>query len=120
MNDGDFSEYLRRYVRRHPTRGYGGMFIEWAMTDMKPYGCPSYLSHPDHQRILRHRRRRALRREGDSVISGNGVWICLPAIGKAWRGRKCRPVHVDPGGVLITTHKKPQPEPCGVQAASRS
>ncbi len=38
MNDGDFSEYLRRYVRRHPTRGYGGMFIEWAMTDMGPYG----------------------------------------------------------------------------------
>ncbi len=38
VNHGDFAEYLRRYVRVHPTRGYGTMFLEWAMTDMGPYG----------------------------------------------------------------------------------
>jgi ADP-ribosylglycohydrolase len=30
MSDGDFAEFLRRYVRNHPYRGYGGMFREWA------------------------------------------------------------------------------------------
>lgn len=37
MNDGDFAEYLRRYVRNHPSRGYGGMFRQWAMSDMSAY-----------------------------------------------------------------------------------
>ncbi len=37
MNDGDFADYLRQYVRRHPYRGYGGMFRQWANSDMGPY-----------------------------------------------------------------------------------
>ena len=35
----DFAGYLRAYVRRHPSRGYGGMFRRWALTpDMPAYG----------------------------------------------------------------------------------
>lgn len=37
INDSDFADYLRQYVRRHPYRGYGGMFQEWASTDIGPY-----------------------------------------------------------------------------------
>ena len=37
MADGDFDEYLRRYVQKHPNRGYGGMFRRWAMSDSGPY-----------------------------------------------------------------------------------
>ena len=37
INDGDFADYLRHYVRRHPYRGYGGMFRQWASSDMGPY-----------------------------------------------------------------------------------
>ncbi|MDJ0951001.1 MAG: ADP-ribosylglycohydrolase family protein [Alphaproteobacteria bacterium] len=37
MQDGDFADHLRRYVRRHPDRGYGAMFFEWAHTDRGPY-----------------------------------------------------------------------------------
>lgn len=34
-----FAETLRAWVRRHPGRGYGGMFLRWAMTPgMGPYG----------------------------------------------------------------------------------
>ena len=50
------------------------------MTDSP--GCPSFLSHPGHQRIFRRWRRRVFHRVGGKVFSGNGVWICLPAIGK--------------------------------------
>lgn len=37
MHDGDFASYLRAYVRRHPHRGYGGMFRQWAFSDTGPY-----------------------------------------------------------------------------------
>ena len=37
MNDGDFADYLRNYVGRYPYRGYGGMFRQWAFSDMGPY-----------------------------------------------------------------------------------
>ncbi len=37
INDGDFGAYLRQYVRDHPHRGYGGMFREWAFSNMGPY-----------------------------------------------------------------------------------
>lgn len=37
MNDGDFAVYLRNYVGRYPHRGYGGMFRQWAFSDMGPY-----------------------------------------------------------------------------------
>ena len=46
--------------------------------------CPSYLSHPGHQRILRRRWRRAFQHQGGKVFSENGVWICLPAVGKVF------------------------------------
>ncbi len=36
-NEGDFADYLRRYVRRHPHRGYGGMFRQWASSETGPY-----------------------------------------------------------------------------------
>jgi ADP-ribosylglycohydrolase len=35
----DFAASLRAFVRRHPRRGYGGLFLEWALTDDAPaYG----------------------------------------------------------------------------------
>jgi ADP-ribosylglycohydrolase len=34
-----FAEMLRAWVRRYPNRGYGGMFLRWALTPgMGPYG----------------------------------------------------------------------------------
>lgn len=38
LSGGDFAAYLRDYVRRYPDRGYGGMFLRWALTDMPAYG----------------------------------------------------------------------------------
>lgn len=39
MNDGNFAEYLGNYALRHPSRGYGGMFLQWAKQwERKPYG----------------------------------------------------------------------------------
>lgn len=35
---GDFDGHLRRYVRRHPRRGYGKMFRDWAFSEIGPYG----------------------------------------------------------------------------------
>jgi ADP-ribosylglycohydrolase len=37
ISGGDFADYFRRYVRRHPHRGYGGMFRKWAGSNMGPY-----------------------------------------------------------------------------------
>lgn len=35
----DFAASLRAFVRRHPDRGYGGMFLAWAFSDEAPaYG----------------------------------------------------------------------------------
>lgn len=31
LEDRDFAKHLRRFVRRHPDRGYGGMFRQWAL-----------------------------------------------------------------------------------------
>jgi ADP-ribosylglycohydrolase len=39
MGQRDFAASLRSFVRRHPHRGYGGMFRDWALADdMGPYG----------------------------------------------------------------------------------
>lgn len=39
LGDGDFGGSLRRFIRRHPDRGYGGMFLDWALSDDMPaYG----------------------------------------------------------------------------------
>ncbi len=39
MGARDFAASLRAFVRRHPNRGYGGMFLDWALTDDAPaYG----------------------------------------------------------------------------------
>ncbi len=39
MEDADFAAMLRDHVRRHPRRGYGGMFLNWALADDAPaYG----------------------------------------------------------------------------------
>lgn len=39
MRGADFAATLRRFVRRHPDRGYGGMFLDWALSDDAPaYG----------------------------------------------------------------------------------
>jgi ADP-ribosyl-[dinitrogen reductase] hydrolase len=32
----DFAGTLRAFVRRHPNRGYGGMFLDWAFSDDAP------------------------------------------------------------------------------------
>jgi ADP-ribosyl-[dinitrogen reductase] hydrolase len=35
----DFAATFREFVRRHPDRGYGGMFLDWAFSDNAPaYG----------------------------------------------------------------------------------
>src|SRR5215813_2766560 len=36
LGDRDFAASLRSFVRRHPHRGYGGMFIDWAFSDDAP------------------------------------------------------------------------------------
>ena len=33
LSGRDFADTLRDFVRRHPQRGYGGMFLDWAFTD---------------------------------------------------------------------------------------
>lgn len=39
MTDADFAAALRRWVHRHPHRGYGGLFLTWALTPgAPPYG----------------------------------------------------------------------------------
>jgi hypothetical protein len=39
LSDRDFATSLRDFVRRHPRRGYGGMFLDWALSDDAPaYG----------------------------------------------------------------------------------
>ena len=39
LGDRDFAAELRRFVRRHPDAGYGGMFERWALRDAAPaYG----------------------------------------------------------------------------------
>lgn len=39
LGDRDFAASLRNLVRRHPQRGYGGMFLDWAFSDDAPaYG----------------------------------------------------------------------------------
>lgn len=39
LEDCDFAGHLRRFVRRHPDRGYGGMFRQWALNTHAPaYG----------------------------------------------------------------------------------
>jgi ADP-ribosyl-[dinitrogen reductase] hydrolase len=38
MTGADFAATLRSHVRRHPHRGYGGMFRQWAFSD----GAPAY------------------------------------------------------------------------------
>lgn len=39
LNGGGFDHSLRRYVRKYPSRGYGGLFRQWAMADDLPaYG----------------------------------------------------------------------------------
>jgi len=39
LGDRDFAASLRAFVRRHPGRGYGGMFLAWALADDAPaYG----------------------------------------------------------------------------------
>src|SRR5438552_243498 len=36
LGERDFAASLRAFVRRHPARGYGGMFLDWALTDHAP------------------------------------------------------------------------------------
>jgi ADP-ribosyl-[dinitrogen reductase] hydrolase len=39
LGERDFAGSLRAFVRRHPARGYGGMFLHWALSDDAPaYG----------------------------------------------------------------------------------
>jgi ADP-ribosyl-[dinitrogen reductase] hydrolase len=39
LGGGDFAASLRAFVRRHPRRGYGGLFRDWAFADDAPaYG----------------------------------------------------------------------------------
>jgi ADP-ribosyl-[dinitrogen reductase] hydrolase len=38
LSGRDFAASLRQFVRRHPMRGYGGMFLDWALAD----GAPAY------------------------------------------------------------------------------
>ena len=39
LGERDFAASLRAFVRRHPGRGYGGMFLDWALSDDAPaYG----------------------------------------------------------------------------------
>lgn len=35
LEDGDFAATLKTFVRRHPGRGYGGTFRQWALSDRR-------------------------------------------------------------------------------------
>ena len=35
LDEGDFATTLKTFVRRHPERGYGGMFRQWALSDRR-------------------------------------------------------------------------------------
>lgn len=35
LDKGDFAQTIKTFVRRHPSRGYGGMFRQWAMSDRR-------------------------------------------------------------------------------------
>ena len=54
------------------------------------------------------------------VFSGDGVWICLPAIGDALGAAGCAGESMVIPVASSPPREKPQVEPSGVQAASRS
>jgi len=54
------------------------------------------------------------------VFSGNGVWICPPAIGKALGAAGCARESMVIPVASLSPHKNPHTEPNGDQAASRS
>ncbi len=54
------------------------------------------------------------------MFSGNGVWICLPAIGKAFGAAGSAGESIAIPVVSSSPHENLQTEPSGVQAASRS
>lgn len=35
LDEGDFAATLKTFVRRHPGRGYGGLFRQWAMSERR-------------------------------------------------------------------------------------
>ena len=82
--------------------------------------CPSFLSYPGHERILRRRRRRVFHREGGKGFFGNGVWIRLPAVGKALGAAGSAGESMATPVASSSPHENPRTEPSGVQAASRS
>ena len=54
------------------------------------------------------------------MFSGDGVWICLPAIGDALGAAGCAGESMVIPVASSSPPEKPQVEPSGVQAASRS
>ncbi len=54
------------------------------------------------------------------MFSGNGIWICLSAIGKALGAAGSAGESMAILGASSSPHENPQTEPSGVQAASRS
>ena len=54
------------------------------------------------------------------MFSGDGVWICLPAIGDALGAAGCAGESMVIPVASSSPREKPQVEPSGVQAASRS
>lgn len=38
MNQGNYAEYIKKYARKYPNRGYGGRFAQWIrFENMEPY-----------------------------------------------------------------------------------
>ena len=54
------------------------------------------------------------------MFSGNGVWICLPAIGNALGAAGSARESMAIPVASSSPHENPRTEPSGVQAASRS
>ena len=99
MNDGDFADFLRAYVRRHPNRGFGGMFYQWAFSDRGPYNSwgngaamrvsPVAYAARDEQEVLRlAERSAAVTHNHPNAVAGAqavalAMWQALQGTGPA-------------------------------------
>lgn len=97
MRDADLAGTLRAFCRRHPGRGYGGMFARWIMTDgMGPYGSwgngaamrvggIAHLAKDEAEALDLAGRSAAVSHDHPDAIAG-----AQAAVLAAWRGRQGR------------------------------
>jgi ADP-ribosylglycohydrolase len=95
LGDGDFAAALRRYVRKYPRRGYGGMFLQWALSDDLPaygswgngsamrVGAVAYLARDERQVLdLAARQSAVTHSHADAVAGAQATALAM------WLGRQ--------------------------------